>query len=212
MRGKHAISERSACRLVGLSRAVLQYQAKARLENEQLRGRRGQLAGERRRFGYRRPHLLVRREGWFMNRKRTRRLYREGKLHVQRRRKRGLTMVERQQLVLPTMPDVTRSMDFIFDRVGETSEGQCGSANKRGLLSSRAWPSMMAKCVNPLRRVTSALRNRARSLAVLAKTRSDRRADQVVAVAGSAVGEIRSSCLASASGALSKNVCRGVLP
>ena len=63
--------------------------------------------------------MLVRREGWFVNHKRTWRLYRVAKLQVQRRRKRGLATVERQQLFLPTMPDVTWSMDFIFDRIGE---------------------------------------------------------------------------------------------
>ena len=55
-----------------------------------------------------------------MNHKRTWRIYREAKLHVLRRRKRGLMMVERQQLLLPTMPDVTWPMDFIFDRVGKS--------------------------------------------------------------------------------------------
>jgi putative transposase len=119
MRGKHPISERSACRLVGLSRTVLHYAAKEQPMNEQLTARLVALAGERRRFGYRRLHVLVCREGWFVNHKRTWRLYRIAKLQVQRRRKRGLTTVERQQLLLPTMPDVTWSMDFIFDRVGE---------------------------------------------------------------------------------------------
>ncbi len=88
-------------------------------KNEPLRQRLVELAGQRRRFGYRRLHVLVRREGWAINHKRTWRIYREAKLHVQRRRKRGVAMVERQQLILPTMPDVTWSMDFIFDRVGE---------------------------------------------------------------------------------------------
>ncbi len=105
MRAKHPISERSACRLVGISRTVLHYQGAARPLNEELKGRLVELAGERRRFGYRRLHVLVRREGWRVNHKRTWRLYREAELHVRRRRKRGQQAVERQ--------------DFIFDRVGE---------------------------------------------------------------------------------------------
>lgn len=119
MRSKHPISERSACRLVGISRTVLHYQGAAQPLNEQLKGRLVELAGERRRFGYRRLHVLVRREGWRINHKRTWRLYREAQLHVQRRRKRGQQLIERQPLVRPATPDATWSMDFIFDRVGE---------------------------------------------------------------------------------------------
>ena len=119
MRSKHPISERSACRLVGISRTVLHYEGAAQPLNEQLKGRLVELAGERRRFGYRRLHVLVRREGWRINHKRTWRLYREAQLHVQRRRKRGQQLIERQPLVRPATPDATWSMDFIFDRVGE---------------------------------------------------------------------------------------------
>ena len=63
MREATVISERRACQLMGLSRSVLHYESKAQLENEQLKARLVELAGERRRFGYRRLHALVRREG-----------------------------------------------------------------------------------------------------------------------------------------------------
>ena len=119
MRAKHPISERSACRLVGISRTVLHYRGRVQPLNEQLKGRLVELAGERRRFGYRRLHALVRREGWCVNHKRTWRLYREAELHVRRRRKRSQPTLERQPLVRPAAPDATWSLDFIFDRVGE---------------------------------------------------------------------------------------------
>jgi transposase InsO family protein len=45
-----------------------------------------ELAGERRRFGYRRLHVLLRQEGLVANRKRTQRTYREEGLSVKRRR------------------------------------------------------------------------------------------------------------------------------
>lgn len=57
------VSERRACQLVGLSRTVLYYALKAKPENERLKARLIELTGERRRFGYRRLHTLVRREG-----------------------------------------------------------------------------------------------------------------------------------------------------
>jgi len=55
IREKVNISERRACRLVGLSRSVLHYDAKPEHENEVLAARLVELAHERRRFGYRRP-------------------------------------------------------------------------------------------------------------------------------------------------------------
>jgi putative transposase len=61
------ISERRACLLVELSRTVLHYAPKVQLENEQLQGRMIELASERRRFGYRRIHALLRREGIEVN-------------------------------------------------------------------------------------------------------------------------------------------------
>ena len=62
MREKALISERRACRLVGLSRTVLHYRPELDAENEALGQRIAELAGERRRFGYRRIHALLRRE------------------------------------------------------------------------------------------------------------------------------------------------------
>ena len=55
MQEETAISQRRACRLVGLSRTVLNYAAKADPANQVLAGRMVELAAERRRFGYRRP-------------------------------------------------------------------------------------------------------------------------------------------------------------
>ena len=59
MQKSTTISERRACQLVGLSRTVLHYASKAQPENEQLQARLIELAGERRRFGYRRLHVLT---------------------------------------------------------------------------------------------------------------------------------------------------------
>jgi putative transposase len=69
------------------------------------------LAHRRRRFGYRRLHVLLRREGWHMNHKRFRRLYREEKLQVRQRgaRKRALGVLA--PLVLPNGPNERWSLD-----------------------------------------------------------------------------------------------------
>ena len=89
------ISERRACQLVGLSRTVLHYEPKSQPSNEHLQARLIELAGERRRCGYRRLHALVRREGVRANHKRIYRLYREAGLAVRRRRKRHGVAIER---------------------------------------------------------------------------------------------------------------------
>jgi putative transposase len=99
------ISERRACLLVEISRTVLHYTPKVQLENEQLQGRMVELASERRRFGYRRIHALLRREGIEVNHKRIFRLYQAAGLAVKRRRKRCGVAVEREQLALPSRPN-----------------------------------------------------------------------------------------------------------
>jgi putative transposase len=79
------ISQRRACLLVELSRSILHYAPKVWLENEQLQRRMVELASERRRFGYRRIHALLRREGIEVNHKRIFRLYQAAGLAVARR-------------------------------------------------------------------------------------------------------------------------------
>ena len=70
MQQETQVSERRACLLVGLSRTVLHYEPKVQPENERLQERITEIAGERRRFGYRRIHALLRREGVAANHKR----------------------------------------------------------------------------------------------------------------------------------------------
>jgi putative transposase len=88
---EHGLSRRRACRLVGISRSLVEREPKRAREHARLRERLRALAGERRRFGYRRLHELLRREGWSVNHKLVERLYREEKLAIRRRgrQKRG---------------------------------------------------------------------------------------------------------------------------
>ena len=85
------MSERRACRVLGADRSCVRYQAR-RPDDTALRARLKALAAERRRFGYRRLHVLLRREGHLVNKKRVHRIYREEKLMVRRRggRKRAM--------------------------------------------------------------------------------------------------------------------------
>ena len=85
------MSERRACRVIGTDRTSIRYAPK-RADDSELRDRLKANAQERRRFGYRRLHVLLRREGHEVNRKRVQRIYREEKLMVRKRggRKRAL--------------------------------------------------------------------------------------------------------------------------
>jgi len=115
MRAKTGISERRACGVIRLSRTVLHYGPQDSTQATDLRQRIVSLAAERRRFGYRRIHAFLRREGVAVNVKRVHRLYREERLQVQRRRRRRGVAVERRPLVVPEHPNQVWSMDFVSD-------------------------------------------------------------------------------------------------
>ncbi|PYD46627.1 hypothetical protein C3920_14105 [Novacetimonas pomaceti] len=79
------------------------------------RGRLRALAQERRRFGYRRLHILLGREGMAMNHKKLFRLYREEGLSVRKRGGRKRAMGTRSPMMLPDGPNQRWSLDFVSD-------------------------------------------------------------------------------------------------
>ena len=91
LRQTHEMSERRACLVIGCVRMTVRYRSR-RVDDVALRERLRTLAKERRRFGYRRLHVLLRRKGFIVNHKRLFRIYREERLMVRKRagRKRAL--------------------------------------------------------------------------------------------------------------------------
>ena len=81
LRGTYQISERRACSAMGFFRSVQRYQSR-RDPQTALRMRLKDLAAVRVRYGYRRLHVLLRREGWAVNHKRIHRLYAEEGLSI----------------------------------------------------------------------------------------------------------------------------------
>jgi putative transposase len=75
------------------------------------------LADQRRRFGYRRLHVLLRGEGWIMNRKKTQRLYGKEGLAVRRRKSRRRIAVARTPIPKPEGPNSRGSTDFVHDQL-----------------------------------------------------------------------------------------------
>ncbi len=111
---EHEVSERRACQALAIDRSTVRYRS-LRPDDGAVRLRIRELAQLRRRFGYRRLHFLLKREGLAMNQKRFRRLYREEGLQVRKRggRKRALGM--RAPLALPSGPNDRWSLDFVSD-------------------------------------------------------------------------------------------------
>jgi putative transposase len=116
MRSEYRRSERRACQLVGVGRSSCRYQAR-RCEDLELRERLRELAGERRRFGYRRLTVLLRREGRIVNPKRVYRIYAEEGLAVRRRPRKRLKAAARRPLALPTEANQVWTMDFTHDNL-----------------------------------------------------------------------------------------------
>ena len=108
------LSERRACRVVGVNRSTCRYHARAGQDGALLKRLR-QLAAERPRFGYRRLHVLLRREGWAVNHKRVYRLYRQERLAVRRRKRKRVAAVQRVPRPTPSACNERWSMDFMSD-------------------------------------------------------------------------------------------------
>ena len=113
-----------ACGLVGISRSLLAYRSR-RQTPEGLRERIGEIAAAKRRYGYRRVHVLLRREGWTVNHKRTHRLYREAGLQVRKRARKRIVFGERTPLPQAGRPNESWSMDFVADSLANGRRIRC---------------------------------------------------------------------------------------
>ena len=110
------VSERRACRVIAADRTVIRYSS-CRGDDSALREKLRDLAHQRRRFGYRRLHILLRREGITINRKKTQRLYREEGLTVRRRKGRKRAVGARAPAPVPALPNQRWSLDFVHDQM-----------------------------------------------------------------------------------------------
>jgi YD repeat-containing protein len=115
MRQAFGLSERSACRALGVARATHRYRSR-RPPSTGLIAKLRKLAAERPRFSHRCLHILLRRQGVVVNHKRVYRLYREEGLAVRIKRRRRLAASPRTVPPLPTRPRQRWSMDFVSDR------------------------------------------------------------------------------------------------
>lgn len=113
----YAVSERRACRVLRFPRASQRYQS-VRDERAALRIRLRDLAGSRIRYGYRRLHVLLRREGWVVNHQLVYRLYVEESLILRSKGpKRRKSTIVRQERSIARQRNDSGSMDFMSDQM-----------------------------------------------------------------------------------------------
>lgn len=117
--GHYSLARRRACRIVRQHRSV-QYYRSCKDPRTALRARMRELAQIRMRYGYRRLHVLLRREGWDLGRELAYRLYTEESLQLRSKRPRRRKMaVARRERYVPKRGNQAWSMDFVADQLAD---------------------------------------------------------------------------------------------
>jgi putative transposase len=116
LRTMFEMSERRACTVIAADRKMVRYRS-CRPADTELRSRLRELANQRRRFGYRRLFILLRREGEPSGINRIYRLYREEGLMVRKRRGRRKALGTRAPILVEARPNARWSLDFVHDQL-----------------------------------------------------------------------------------------------
>jgi putative transposase len=110
----HGVSQRRACEALEVDRSSVWYRS-TRPADQELREAMKAAASERRRFGYRRIHVMLQRQGIAMNLKKLRRLYGEEKPQIRKRGGRKRALGTRRPMLVPDRPNQRWSLDFVSD-------------------------------------------------------------------------------------------------
>jgi transposase InsO family protein len=109
------LSERRACQVISADRKTIRYRS-CRPPAVELRAKLRELANERRRFGYRRLFILLRREGEPSGVNRIYRLYREEGLSVRKRKARRRAVGTHAPILVEARANARWSLDFVHDQ------------------------------------------------------------------------------------------------
>ena len=112
----HKISQRRVCDLVGVDPKTVRRERPP--DHADIRKKMHEIAGKRRRFGYRRIGIMFEREGFMTSQKKLYRLYKEEGLSVRRRRGRKRARSTRTPMPIPIRPTIRWSLDFVSDTFG----------------------------------------------------------------------------------------------
>src|SRR6266540_4784683 len=115
LRSTLEMSERRACTIVAADRKMVRYRLRRPSDNE-LCARLRELANQRRRFGYRRLFVLLRREGEPSGINGIYRLYRQEGLTVRKRRARRRAVGTRTPILIEAKVNARWSLDFVHDQ------------------------------------------------------------------------------------------------
>jgi transposase InsO family protein len=118
LQSRFEMSERRACAVIAADRKTIRYRSRRPPETA-LRARLRDLANERRRFGYRRLFILLRREGEPSGINRIYRLYREEGLAVRKRKARRRAVGTRAPILVAARPNARWSLDFVHDQLAD---------------------------------------------------------------------------------------------
>lgn len=117
MRKNRALSERRLCAVLGFGRTTVRYRSR-RQGDAPVRKRLKELSAIWKRFGYRRLHIMLRREGIRVSRDRIARMCREEGLTIRpRRKKRAGVEVEHKAHPRAVRPDECWTLDFVSDQL-----------------------------------------------------------------------------------------------
>lgn len=150
LKQSYEMSERRACSAIGANRSSVRYRHR-RPDDRELRDVLRAAAETHRRFGYRRLHVILRRDGHVLNRKRTQRLYREEGLAVRRRRSRKRAIGTRAPLVTEAVANARWSVDprhgprtsggsMARSRTSSPTGGVSAFSTSSTMSPRRAWP------------------------------------------------------------------------
>jgi putative transposase len=133
------INVRRACRLIKHTRSV-QYYRSVKDPRHDLRSRMHEIAQARVRYGYRRIHVLLKRDGWQLGKNQMYRLYCEERLQLRSKLpKRRKMVVARRERVRPTASNDVWSLDFVSDQLADGTRFR--ALTVVDIFSSKLWPS-----------------------------------------------------------------------
>lgn len=108
------LSQRRSCRLLKLHPKIYRYVSLKSNDNV-LRSNLIDIAKQRKRFGYRRVHVMLKRKGFDVNHKKVYRIYKEENLSVRRTKRKRLKSGQRENILTPIFPNEQWAMDFMSD-------------------------------------------------------------------------------------------------
>ena len=107
------LSIRKSCRLIKLNRKNYKYISKKNDEN--LTKKINYWAQKKKKYGYRRIHILLQRDGENVNHKKVYRIYKQENLSVRKPKRKKIKAMKRENILTPIMPNQLWTMDFVSD-------------------------------------------------------------------------------------------------